>query len=170
MRRFLITFCTLAVTLGLTTSAAVAASPHFKGRGGIPQCSDQGTVLVCSGALAGLGNEDVVFILSADALGTFACVNPGGHESPGQNKVPFEVESTTIVSAGDIKNGNLVFSVFAPLTPPTATAKEAGCPTPNWSTRLIDLEFSNVSLVIQQPEGTTIFTCTGEPNGQLSCS
>jgi hypothetical protein len=80
----------------------------------------------------------------------------------------------TTISAGDIKNGNIAFDVFAPQTPPTATATQAGCPNPNWSTRLIDVSFSNVRLVIEQPSGTVIFTCTrsGAITGtfqQLTC-
>jgi hypothetical protein len=138
---------------------ATAASPHFK-HGGTPACRDTGTTIECKGSLAGLGNADVVFRLSANGLASFACVNPGGNESPGQNKVPFTASSVTTISAGDIKNGNLAFDVFAPQTPPTATATEAGCPNPNWSTRLTDVAFSNARLVIEQPAGTVIFTCT----------
>jgi hypothetical protein len=145
------------------TSSAVGASPHFK-KGGTPTCSDTGTQLVCTGSLAGLGNETVFIDLSADAQGTFACVNPGGNESPGQNKVPFKVASTTVIPSSDIKNGNLTFRAAAPLTPPTATAEQAGCPNPNWSTRLTNLEFSNVRLVISQgptkETATVLFTCT----------
>jgi hypothetical protein len=139
---------------------AVAANPHFK-QGGTPQCRDTGTLLECKGALAGLGNDDVTFILEADGLGTFACVNPSTRNEPqGQNKVPFEVGSETTIEAEDLKNGSLAFNVKAPVTPPTATPQQAGCPGGNWSTRLKDLEFSNVSLEIQQPTGTTIFTCS----------
>jgi hypothetical protein len=139
---------------------AVAASPHFK-KGGVPQCRDTGTLLECKGALAGLGNEDVTFILEADGLGTFACVNPSTKKEPqGQNKVPFTASSTTTIDAEDLKNGSLAFNVKAPDPLPTATAAEAGCPNGNWSTRLKDVEFSNVSLEIQQPTGTTIFTCS----------
>jgi hypothetical protein len=145
--------------VALTAPSASAASPHFK-HGGTPACRDTGTTIECTGSLAGLGNADVVFRLSADGLASFACVNPGGNESPGQNKVPFTASSVTTISAGDIKNGNLTFDVFAPQTPPTATATQAGCPNPNWSTRLIDVAFSNARLIIEQPAGTVIFTCT----------
>jgi hypothetical protein len=157
----------------ITAPAATAASPHFK-NSGTPVCRDAGTTIECKGALAGLGNADVVFRLSADGLASFACVNPGGNEAPGQNKVPFTASSVTTISAGDIKNGNLAFNVSAPQTPPTATAAEAGCPNGNWSTRLTEVSFSNVRLVIEQPAGTVIFTCTrtGAVTGtfqQLTC-
>src|SRR5215216_6583989 len=106
------------VAMGLCATAAFGASPHFK-KGGTPKCRDTGTQLVCSGSLAGLGNEDVDIVLTADAEATFFCVNPSGKNEPlGQNKVPFEASGSEHFDASEIKNGNLSFSVSAPQTPP----------------------------------------------------
>jgi hypothetical protein len=146
------------LALLLTTVTALGASPHFK-KGGTPTCRDTGTQLSCSGSLAGLGNEDVDIVLTADALASFACVNPGGNESPGQNKVPFTATGSQHFDATEIKNGNLSFTVAAPTTPPTATPQQAGCPNGNWSTRLATVEFANIRLTISQG-GVLLFTCT----------
>lgn len=146
----------LALTVG--AAAALAASPHFK-KGGGPTCIDNGTQLECTGSLAGLGNGDVDIVLTADAQASFACVNPGGSESPGQNKVPFTATGSKHIPSQEVKNGSLKFTVSAPTTPPTATAEEAGCPNPNWSTRLTSVEFANINLTISQG-GVLLFTCT----------
>lgn len=142
----------------LAVAPARADSPHFK-HGGIPTCRDTGTQLVCTGSLAGLGNQDVDIVLEADGVATFACRNKGGNEAPGQNKVHLSVGSTTHFEGNEIKNGNLTFTAIAPETPPTATAQEAGCPNGNWTTRLLTLEFSNVVLTISQGDDL-LFTCT----------
>ena len=147
--------CVLALIVGGT---ALAASPHFK-KNGSPTCRDTGTQLSCSGSLAGLGNEDVDIVLTADAQASFACVNPGGNESPGQNKVPFTATGSEHFDASEIKNGNLAFTVRAPTTPPTATAEQAGCPNGNWSTRLTAVDFANIRLTISQG-GVLLFDCS----------
>jgi hypothetical protein len=168
MRIRLFTLGVMVIAAAFATSA-LAASPHFK-RGGTPTCTVTSTTVTCSGSLAGLGNEDVRLILTASAEASFNCVNPGGNISPGQNKVLFTASASQDIPANELKNGNLSFSISAPGTAPTATPQQAGCPNGNWSTQLASIVFGNVTLVIQQPIGTTIFTCTGSPNGQLSCS
>ena len=160
MKHFARTAIAAAMFLVLAASAANASSPHFK-RGGTPACRDAGTALECTGSLAGLGNENLTFILQADSFGTFACRTPSGKNEPyGQNKVYFPVNDVTSIDASEIKNGSLNFTISAPDIPPTATPQQAGCPSTSWSTRLVDLEFSNISLEIQQPTGTAIFTCS----------
>src|SRR5215472_9674792 len=64
MRRVRIVLLALPVMLAafvLTSSAALAASPHFK-KGGEPTCTFSGTTSIpvtCTGTLAGLGNQDL---------------------------------------------------------------------------------------------------------------
>jgi hypothetical protein len=156
--RFTLPAALFVTALLLFAAAGIAASPHFK-KGGEPTCRDTGTQLSCSGSLAGLGNESVDIVLTADAQASFACVNPGGNESPGQNKVPFTATGSQHFDASEIKNGNLSFTVAAPTTPPTATAEQAGCPNGNWSTRLTSVDFTNIRLTISQG-GVLLFTCT----------
>ena len=165
----------LCTTVACGMLAAVASAAHFTKRG-TPTCIDTGTTLVCSGELAGLGNEDLVIDVTSDAEATFLCGAPGsGKPAAGQNKVPFEAGGSQTISGGAIKNGRAVFSVTAPTAPPTATAEQAGCPNPNWQViRIEDIDFANVVLTIAQDE--VLFTCRfpGEvPEGQrvtLTCT
>lgn len=159
MRRIMITLLSALALVSMQLSPALAASPHFK-KGGTPTCRDTGTALQCSGALAGLGNEDVDIVLEADALGTFRCVNPSAKNEPlGQNKVPFSATADQHFDSSELKNGSLSFTISAPETPPTATPQQAGCPGGNWSTRLVAVDFSNIELTISQG-GVLLFTCT----------
>jgi hypothetical protein len=169
--RFALPAALVIVASLVVVAGAVAASPHFK-KGGTPACRDTGTQLVCSGSLAGLGNEDVDIVLTADAQASFNCVNPGGNEAPGQNKVPFTATGSQHFDASEIKNGNLAFSVAAPTTPPTATPQQAGCPNGQWSTRLTQVDFANIRLTISQG-GVLLFTCTRSgpvPNTSVTLS
>ena len=151
------------VTIGVVSlfatfaAVAVAASAHFK-KGGSPVCTISGGQATCSGAIAGLGNQDVVIVLDVQGFATFNCVSPGGNASPGQNKVPFQGTTTQTIPSNQIKNGNLNFSVTSPSSQPTATAEQAGCPNPNWTTSLASATVTSITLTISQG-GQTLFTC-----------
>ena len=138
--------------------AAVAASPHFK-NGGSPVCTISGGQATCTGSIAGLGNQDVVIVLDVQGFATFNCVSPGGNASPGQNKVPFQGTTTQTIPSNQIKNGNLSFNVTSPSSQPTATAQQAGCPNPNWTTTLASATVTSITLTISQG-GQTLFTCS----------
>jgi len=157
--------------LALTAAAAVAASPHFK-HGGEPACTISGTAASkttsCSASLAGLGNEDVRVVLTTSGSAAYQCRNAGGNTAPGQNKVLVGPAVTPVIfPASQIKNGNLSFTIANTLTAPaTVTAAEAGCPNANWTGVNPVLAVTDISLVIEQPVGTVIFTCTAsDPNG-----
>ncbi len=157
-RRILVVALAALGTALFVAPTATAQGEHFTKRG-VPVCTDIGTQLRCTGELAGLGNEDLEIVLSADALVQANCVNPGGNESPGQNKVLRQVSAPPLVIPGSaIKNGRARFTVTTnPVQAPTA--REAGCPNPNWSTRVVAVTFSNVVLRISQG-GELLFTCT----------
>jgi hypothetical protein len=151
---------------------SVAASPHFK-KGGEPTCtitsSTGSATTVCRGSLAGLGNDDLLIKTTVSGFAVYQCQNQGGNTAPGQNKV-LEGPSTTptLIPSGEIKNGNLTFTTNAnTLTAaPTVSGAEAGCPNANWTGVNPRLTVTSISLVIEQPPGTVIFTCgASDPNG-----
>jgi hypothetical protein len=157
--RWLVPMILSFVLAAALASVAWAANPHFR-RGGTPTCQDTGTLLVCSGKLAGLGNADLVIDLSSNAEASFACGNPGrrSHQAPGINKVPFTATGSETVSADEIKNGNATFTVFAPQTPPSIPSSAEICPNGNWTTvTLSGIDFSDITLTITQE--TLLFTC-----------
>jgi hypothetical protein len=136
MRRLLVAASIVGALLVLTVPAALAASPHFK-KGGEPVCTFSGTTSIpvtCTGALGGLGNEDLNLHLAVSGFALYQCQNAGGNTAPGQNKVlEGPATSDTAIPASAIKNGNLTFTTNpATLTAaPTVSGATAGCPNPN---------------------------------------
>jgi hypothetical protein len=170
VRRSIMIVLVVLGALALTAAAAVAASPHFK-HGGEPACTISGTnpkTTSCSASLAGLGNEEVRVVLTTSGSAVYQCRNAGGNTAPGQNKVLVGPSVTPVIfPASQIKNGNLSFTIANMLTAPAmVTAAEAGCPNANWTGVNPVLTVTDISLVIEQPVGTVIFTCTAsDPNG-----
>ena len=174
MRRLVVLMAALAVAGALSASAAFAASPHFK-RGGEPVCTFSGTTSIpvtCTATLAGLGNQDLNVHLSVSGFALYQCQNGGGNTAPGQNRVLVgPATSDTAIPASAIKNGNLTFTTNpATLTAaPTVSGAVAGCPNPNWTGVNPTLTLTSISLVIEQPPGTAIFTCAASnPSGLKS--
>jgi hypothetical protein len=174
MRRILFVLAAVFATAALAVSAAMAASPHFK-RGGTPVCTFSGTTSIpvrCTGTLAGLGNQDLNLHLSVSGTALYQCQNGGGNTAPGQNRVLVgPATSDTAIPASAIKNGNLTFTTNpATLTAAaTVSGAVAGCPNNNWTGVNPTVTLTSITLVIEQPPGTPIFTCTASnPNGLTS--
>jgi hypothetical protein len=156
----------------LMASTASATSPHFK-HGGTPVCTFSGTTSIsvsCTGTLAGLGNDDLLLRLSVSGFAVYQCENNGGNIAPGQNRVLVgPATSDTAIPADAIKNGNLTFTtnpaVLAAAT--TVSAAVAGCPNDNWTGVNPALTLTDISLLIEQPPGTVIFTCTASSSSGL---
>jgi hypothetical protein len=127
-------------------AAVAAANVHFVGQ---PKVTDNGTSLTLSGKIAGLGNEDVTIVARATARATVICKNPAGHTVPGQNKPNLTVSRTETISADEIKNGNVTFSLTT-AKPPRLTAKQAGCPNNSWTAVITDLEFIRATVTVFQ--------------------
>jgi hypothetical protein len=169
MKRLVLFVSLLALSLlGISTTTASAASPHFKGNSG-PSCtvdftSSSSASTTCSGTLAGLGNETVVVSVTVAGRAVYTCTNQGGNAAAGQNKV--QVGPVTgpplVIPADQIKNGNLSFTTHPTVltAPTTVTGAEAGCPNSNWTGVNPVLTVTSVTLVIEQPPGTVIFSCT----------
>ena len=175
IRRLLMLFVAALVLFMTGVSAAQAASPHFK-RGGDPVCTVTASgstsySVSCEAVLAGLGNADLVANLSVSGTAVYQCKNQGGNVAPGQNKVLIgPATSTTSIPADAIKNGNLTLTTNpAVLTAPTTvSAAVAGCPNNNWAGINPVVTVTSITLVIEQPPGTPIFTCTASNTNGLS--
>ncbi|HEY3260187.1 MAG TPA: hypothetical protein VGJ95_07945 [Pseudonocardiaceae bacterium] len=158
----------------LSVPSASATSPHFK-KGGEPTCTITSTSAPsastsCTATLAGLGNADVRVVLTVSGSAVYQCQNGGGNLAVGQNKVLVGPAVTPVIfPASAIKNGNLSFTVANTLTAPaTVSGADAGCPNPNWTGVRPVLKITDISLVIEQPVGTVIFTCTASDQDGLT--
>jgi hypothetical protein len=164
--RIFVVVATVAL-FGALSTAALAVSPHFK-KGGEPTCSIDFTSppsasTTCSATLSGLGNFDVQADLTVLGTALYTCQNNGGNQAAGQNKVLVgPASSSTSFPASEIKNGNLSITTNpAVLTAPaTVSAAVAGCPNNNWTGVNPVLTVTSITLVISQPPGNTIFTCS----------
>jgi hypothetical protein len=100
MRRSIIVATAVLATLVLGSTAALAGSPHFVGT---PKSTESGNTLTVTGKVAGLGNEDSIFV---EASAEVACLNPGEQFPNATNKQS--------VGAGDqfpVQNGKANFSL-----------------------------------------------------------
>jgi hypothetical protein len=120
----------------LLASVALAGNAHFLAG---TDFSIQGSSLTATGRIAGLGNQDVTLVLSADAVSY--CTNQGGNNPPGQA----ERVSATLSNLHP-ENGSLTFTITA-----SATKKCPGrqAPTVTFSNATISV-YQNGSLVLQQ--------------------
>lgn len=163
MRRVRIYGSVLLVALA---GVALAANVHLKPPNRAPSFVDHGLTLSALGELAGLGNDDLVVVLTAEAQATAVCLNPGNgeHQPPGQNPAPVAVAGAEAIPAAAIKNGSVAFAVTT-LAPETPIAGAPDCPNPHWQEAITDLLFSEATLEIQQPPGTVVLTITCQLSG-----
>src|SRR5262245_19339145 len=182
MRRIISTLSAVLLVGAIAASVALASSVHLKGgKNAKPAFNDKGLKLKATGELAGLGNGDVLVTLTAQANPTATCTNPGTgvHQPPGQNPAPVTVTGTVAIPQGEIKNGNVGFSVrTAPPVTPILGAPD--CPNSKWTEDITDIAFTSAEITVQQPVGTTVLTvqCTfgppthdgAVPGGNVTCS
>jgi hypothetical protein len=165
----------LAVALlALSSTVALAASPHFK-HGGSPVCTVSGagtnsSSTTCTASLSGLGNGDLVINVTVSGSAVYQCQNGGGNIAPGQNRVLVgPVTAPTTIPADQIKNGTVTFTTNpAVLTAPsTVSGSAAGCPNSNWTGVNPALTTTSITMTISQG-GTLLFTCGASDLGGLS--
>jgi hypothetical protein len=138
MRRIMIALLAVLCMVGFTASAAVADSPHFIRASGT--LNNDGTLTV-SFKEAGLGtNQNITYVLSADATATYVCVNNGGGNPSAKNKttVAGPVSATGTFNSG--KNGSVTASLT--VSPPPS---DISCP-PGQSLELASVSYTNVLL------------------------
>ena len=140
----------------LAAALATAANVHLKGgKNAEPTFYDEGLFLAVSGAIAGLGNEDVLITLQARGMPTATCTNQGGNMAPGQNPAEVVLTGTTSIPAEEIKNGNTAFYVET-LGPVSPVPGAPDCPNPNWREDIVDVAFTFATIVVEQPMGTFV--------------
>jgi hypothetical protein len=142
-----------------------AANVHLKGGANAePIFSDLGLALRAAGALAGLGNGDVLVTLTAQADVTATCANQGGNQAPGQNPAPITVSGSQAIPEAELKNGTTPFDV-ATVAPPATIVGAPDCPNPNWTEAIVDLSFTSATISVEQPPGSVVLvlSCTINP-------
>ena len=167
MRRTATVLFLAFVVMAAMATAAFASSVHLKGGAHAePAFTDGGLFLSASGALAGLGNGDVIVNLDATGNVTATCTNPGSgvHQPPGQNPAPITVSGAQRIPESELKNGTTPFDVST-TGPETPIPGAPGCPNSNWIEDITDLAFTTATITVEQPPGTVVLTvvCTFDP-------
>lgn len=138
MKRRITTVALVFAAVALIAQQALAVNPHFVSASGT--LNNNGTLTV-NFKEAGLGtNQNINYLLTADATATYVCVNKGGGNPSAQNKTtvagPVSAEGT--FSSG--KNGNVTASLT--LSPPPS---DISCPK-GQSLQLAQVTYNNVTL------------------------
>ncbi len=145
----------------LLVTPIFAANVHLKGgKKAAPDYTDNGLTLSASGALAGLGNEDILITMHAEGLAYSMCTTPSGaNMPPGQNPADVTLTGAQSIPQDEIKNCNVTFDVTTdgPMSPIPGAP---GCPNPNWMQNIVDVEFTSATIVVEQPPGTVVLVIT----------
>jgi hypothetical protein len=145
----LLAIATVLVAAAVFPAAALAVSPHLKGRDAV-SFTDNGLTLTAKVSYAGLGNFTTLQNVTARANPTSSCTNPAGAtQPPGQNPAEAQVSGSTTVPVSDIKNGNVtITTVTNPPVTPIAGAPD--CPNSQWTENITDLAFTSATITVFQ--------------------
>jgi hypothetical protein len=139
----------LLAVAALAVPAALATSPHFINASGALNSNGAATV---SFKEAGLGtNQNINYLLSANASATWVCVNKGGNNPSASNKTTVNgpVSATGAFSSG--KNGSVTASLT--LSPPPVPSNFS-CPG-GQKLELASVSYTNIMLT-DQTNGVSI--------------
>jgi hypothetical protein len=145
MKKYLVRSVVVFASLTIGVLAVYAANVHLKGA---LTSTDNGTTDTVCGKLTGLGNGDLTISLVGSGIRSSRCTNPAGNFAPG-NPGEILVSGVTTVPSTEIKNGNVSFCVTTD-DPTCATAKDCGCPNNNWNATITDVDFTSLTLVVEQ--------------------
>ncbi len=108
MRRFTLLIVTLVLMLGFASSASAVAAKFHR----VSSSVNNAGALVVSFDERGLGNGNIDYVLSADAIAVYACINGGGNHPRAANK---ETINGDVSAAGSFepRNGRVVTSLSA---------------------------------------------------------
>src|SRR5215203_180692 len=138
MRRVGIIAVLSMLLLAVTALPALAVSPHFINASGTINANGSLTV---SFKEAGLGtNQNIDYVLTADATATYVCVNRGGANPSAQNKTTVSGPVTASGTFASGRNGNVTASLT--VSPPPS---DISCP-PGQSLELAQVTYTNVTL------------------------
>lgn len=138
MKRRIAVVALVFVAFALVAQQALAVSPHFISASGTLNANGSLTVNFKE---AGLGtNQNINYLLTADATATYVCVNKGGANPSAQNKttVAGPVSATGTFNSG--KNGNVTASLT--VNPPPS---DISCPK-GQSLQLASVSYTNITL------------------------
>ena len=114
MRRVGIIAILSVMLVAIAASVALAAAPKFHSA---TSSVNSAGALVVNFDERGLGNENIDYMLTADASAVYACINKGGHNPDAANKQTVNAEVSGNASF-EPKNGRVVGSISA--GPPSA--------------------------------------------------
>ena len=168
MRRLLAFFAVFFASLILAAPSALATSPHFVSA--TPSINNTTGALTVDFKEAGLGaNQNIDYLLTADATAVFVCVNKGGANPSASNKttVSGPVSATGTFSSG--KNGNVTASLT--VNPPPLSS-DFSCPK-GQSLKLASVTYTNITITdttngVSESVGTASTGCL-LPNVRGAC-
>jgi hypothetical protein len=138
----------MVIVIVMCAGLVYAESPHFKSKPAL-RATDEGLTLQVCGAIAGLGNGDIVITVTAQGDPETTCTSPGGNQAPGRNPGRIEVSGAVNIPQSEIKNGSLSFCVRTE-EPEDPSGKEGGCPNNNWDAAIVEIDFSDVHITVEQ--------------------
>ena len=125
------------ISLGVVIWAATSGAHFMRASASV----NSSGALVVQFVEAGLGNENVQYLLSADGSGIFGCINGGGNHPKAENK---ETQALVVVAtaSAEAKNGK----VTATITGPVPTTTQPFCPPGFPTASLFSVVYSDILL------------------------